>query len=80
MDHPGIVQSLARYLSSHDINIIDMETDSYPAAHTGTAMFAVSMTVDIPAELSIDELRNEFMELCEEQNLDLQFTPLDSTK
>ncbi|MCW8956128.1 MAG: glycine cleavage system protein R, partial [Gammaproteobacteria bacterium] len=48
MDHPGIVNRLARFLSQHSINIEDLETESYPAAHTGTPMFAVEMTVDIP--------------------------------
>ena len=77
MDHPGIVHHLARFLSQHNINIEDLQTESYPAPHTGTAMFAVSMSVDIPGELSISKLRDEFIELCDEQNLDAHFSPLE---
>ena len=77
MDHPGIVQHLARFLSQHNINIEDLQTESYPAPHTGTTMFAVSMSVDIPGELSTGKLRDEFIELCDEQNLDAHFSPVE---
>ena len=73
MDHPGIVQSLAKFLSVSQINIENLETESYPAAHTGTPMFAVSMTVNIPSELDASVLKNEFLALCESQNLDADF-------
>ena len=77
MDHPGIVNRLARFLSQNSINIEDMETDSYPAPHTGTPMFSVAMTVDIPNNRVTSKLRDEFMELCDELNLDAHFTPLE---
>ena len=77
MDHPGIVHRLARFLSQRNINIEDLETESYPAPHTGTPMFAVNMTVDIPNELATSKLRDEFLELCDEQNLDAHFSPLE---
>lgn len=76
MDNPGIVQRLANFLSQHRINIEDMETDTYPAPHTGSLMFSVNMTVDIPNEIATSELRDEFMELCDQLNLDTQFAPL----
>ena len=77
MDHPGIVHRLSRFLSQKNINIEDLETESYPAPHTGTPMFAVNMTVDIPNDLANSKLRDEFMDLCDEQNLDAQFSPLE---
>ena len=80
MDHPGIVHNLARFLSGHGINIENLETDSYPAPHTGTPMFAVAMTVDIPNQLSTSKLREEFTRLCDELNLDAQFSPVSINK
>ncbi|MDH5764689.1 MAG: glycine cleavage system protein R [Gammaproteobacteria bacterium] len=77
MDNPGIVHRLARFLSQHNINIEDLETESYPAPHTGTPMFSVSMSVEIPTEVSIAKLRDEFTQLCDEQNLDAQFSPME---
>jgi len=80
MDHPGIVQRLARFLAQHNINIHDMETGSQPAAHTGSPMFTVHMQVDIPTNLDSDKLRDDFLALCEAHNLDAQFSPLESGK
>jgi len=77
MDNPGIVHRLTRFLSEHKINIEDLETESYPAPHTGTPMFAVYMTVDIPVELATSKLRDDFIELCDEQNLDTHFAPVE---
>ena len=73
MDNPGIVHHLSRFLSTRKINIEDLQTSSYHAAHTGTAMFAVDMTIEIPADVANDSLRDKFMELCDEQNLDASF-------
>lgn len=78
MDHPGIVQRLAHFLARHNINIQDMKTDSQPAAHTGSPLFTVDMRVDIPASLAIEPLREDFLALCEANNLDARFSPLNN--
>jgi len=78
MDNPGIVHRLTRFLSEHGINIEDLETENYPAPHTGTPMFAVYMTVNIPNELATSKLRDDFIELCDEQNLDTHFAPVEA--
>lgn len=70
MDHPGIVRDIARFFSSRKINIVDLDTSRYAAAHTGTPMFALHMTVEIPADLSIGKLREEFVNMCDQLNLD----------
>lgn len=74
MDNPGIVHKLTHYLSQHQINIINMQTDWQHAAHTGTPMFAVSMQVDIPADKNITQIREEFSKLCDEMNMDVDFS------
>jgi len=76
MDHPGIVSNLAGFFSERSINIEDMTTSTYAAAHTGTPMFAVHMTVGIPADLHIAGLREEFMDYCDGLNLDAVLEPL----
>ncbi len=75
LDNPGIVHHLASFFSSRGINIEDMNTSSYAAAHTGTPMFAVRMTVGIPSNLQISTLRDEFMEFCDTMNLDAVLEP-----
>lgn len=76
MDHPGIVNNLAAFFAERNINIEDMATSTYAAAHTGTPMFSVHMTVGIPADLHIAGLREEFMDYCDGLNLDAVLEPL----
>jgi glycine cleavage system transcriptional repressor len=75
LDHPGIVHQLANFFSTRRINIEDMATTSYAAAHTGTIMFSVHMTVGIPADIHIASLREDFMEFCDAINLDAIIEP-----
>lgn len=76
MDHPGIVNKLAGFFAKRDINIEDLSTSSYAAAHTGTPMFAVHMTVGIPADVHVATLREEFMDYCDSLNLDAVIEPI----
>ena len=75
IDHPGIVHKLASFFSSRQINIVDLHTERYAAAHTATPMFSVNMTIGIPTEMSIKALRDEFINMCDELNLDASMTP-----
>ena len=75
MDNPGIVHKLARYLSQHSINIVNMQTESGHAPHTGTPMFTVNMLVDIPAEHNLEQVESDFVALCDELSMDAEFKP-----
>ncbi|NIR28048.1 MAG: glycine cleavage system protein R [Gammaproteobacteria bacterium] len=75
-DSPRIVHDVASFFSRRDINIEDVYTTTYPAPHTGTAMFSLHMTVGIPADTSIAALRGEFMDFCDELNLDAMLAPV----
>ena len=70
MDNPGIVHDVTDFLSSKQINVEEMATSSYAAAHTGTTMFSMEMSVSVPATMNIASLKNEFLEFCDEMNLD----------
>ena len=74
MDHPGIVRDIARFFSSRKINILGLETSRYAAAHTGTPMFALHMTVEIPTDQPIKKLRDEFISMCDQLNLDARMS------
>lgn len=75
MDHPGIVRNLAAFFSRNGINIEELQTDTYPAPHTGTPMFSVTMTVGIHANVHIPTLRGDFLDYCDDLNLDASFDP-----
>jgi glycine cleavage system transcriptional repressor len=76
LDHPGIVQQIAGFFSKRNINIHDMYTSCHRAAHTGSPMFTLSMTVEIPAATHISSLREQFIEFCDQLNLDAIMEPV----
>lgn len=78
MDHEGIVYNVAEFFSSRDINIEDLTTSSYSAAHTGTQMFNMNMIISIPADVAIGELREQFTEFSDGLNLDAIMEPVKS--
>ncbi len=76
LDQPGIVHSLASFFAERNINIEDMVTSSYAAAHTGTPMFSVRIALGIPANVHIASLREEFMDFCDSMNIDAVLEPV----
>ena len=76
LDTPGIVFSLASFFASRQIEIADVATRRYAAAHTGAPMFAVQMAINIPSTVNLAQLRDEFLELCDRLNLDAILEPV----
>ncbi len=76
LDHPGIVHNLANFFSQRNINIQDLSTSSYAAAHTGTLMFSVHISLEVPADTHIASLREEFLDFCDRLNLDAVIEPI----
>ena len=73
---PGIVHDVANFFSRRDINIEDVYSSNYPAPHTGALMFSLHLTVGIPSDVSIAAVRGEFMDFCDELNLDAMMAPV----
>lgn len=70
LDHPGIVHDIANFFSERGINIDELHTGTYAAAHTGTTMFSLHMSLSVPGEESIGALRSAFETFCDARNLD----------
>lgn len=75
LDHEGIVFGLSNFFASRGLEIAEVSTRRYNAPHTGALMFSVQMTVNLPQNLHVATLRDEFLEYCEEQNLDAVMEP-----
>jgi glycine cleavage system transcriptional repressor len=73
MDHPGIVHPITEFFSTQKINIEELETETYAAPHTGATMFALQMTVAVPHTIPISQLRETFIDFCDDLNLDASF-------
>ena len=76
LDQQGIVFSLAEFFSTLDIEITDVSTRIYSAAYTGSSMFAVQMAINIPENVQISRLREEFLGICDQLNLDAILEPV----
>lgn len=75
LDNPGIVHEIANFFSAQNINIDDLHTGTYSAPHTGTQMFNLSMSIRLSADTHIATLREQFMDFCDDMNLDAMIEP-----
>lgn len=78
LDQAGIVAALSGFFSSRGIDIGELSTRSYAAAHTGAPMFSVYMAVNVPSRIHVGALREEFMDFCDQMNLDAILEPVKS--
>jgi glycine cleavage system transcriptional repressor len=76
LDQTGIVAGLAGFFASRGVDIGEVATRSYAAAHTGAPMFSVQMIVNVPTRIHLAQLREEFMEYCDSLNLDAILEPV----
>jgi len=77
MDHPGIVHQFTSILHRYQVNIESMESRVYPAPLSGTPIFVMECRVSVPASVKLAELKSELAHRAEEENLDLEFEPLE---
>ncbi|MEO7773934.1 MAG: ACT domain-containing protein [Steroidobacteraceae bacterium] len=76
LDQTGIVAGLAGFFAGRGVDIGEVATRSYAAAHTGAPMFSVQMIVNVPTRIHLAQLREEFMEYCDSLNLDAILEPV----
>jgi glycine cleavage system transcriptional repressor len=76
LDQQGIVFGLANFFASRGIEIADVATRRYSAAHTGAPMFSVQMAVNVPSSVNLALLRDDFAEMCDRMNLDAILDPV----
>ncbi|MEE9575273.1 MAG: ACT domain-containing protein [Gammaproteobacteria bacterium] len=76
MDRIGIVHDITDFLVNNNIDIQDMFTNTYKTTHSGTPMFSLHATIDIPADISISVIRGEFNDFCDRLNLDAIMEPV----
>lgn len=76
LDQPGIVHSLSGFFTTRQVEIGEISTRSYAANQTGAPMFSVQMFVNIPSSVHIAGLREEFMDFCDQLNVDAIMEPV----
>ena len=71
-DHEGIVNRVARYLASEQINIEEMDTTVTNAPNTGTPLFSMSARVQSPPYLNLSKLRKKLAKVGDELDVDIE--------
>ena len=78
LDQGGIVSSLSGFFAGRGIEISEVASRAYAAAHTGAPMFSVQMVIQVPSRLHVTQLREEFLDFCDSLNLDAILEPVKS--
>ncbi|MCI0437267.1 MAG: glycine cleavage system protein R, partial [Gemmatimonadetes bacterium] len=76
IDQGGIVAGLSGFFAERGIDIGELSTRTYAAAHTGAQMFSVYMVINVPSRIHVGALREEFMDFCDQMNLDAILEPV----
>ncbi|SDU13201.1 glycine cleavage system protein R [Halopseudomonas salegens] len=72
---PELLAELSQFFQLLGISIEELNSFTYLAQHTGTAMINLSLTIAIPAETQLSWLREQFLDFCDELNLDAVIEP-----
>ena len=75
-DQINNVHDLSSFFSIRGIKVMDLSTSRYPAPFTGSPLFLAHMVVKIPVGTRIVSLRDEFLDFCDQMNLDAILEPV----
>jgi glycine cleavage system transcriptional repressor len=75
-DQLNNIYDLSDFLTSRGVTILDLSTSRYPAPFTGSPLFLAHMIVRIPSDMRIVSLRDEFLDFCDQMNLDAILEPV----
>ena len=77
-DHPGIVYRVVRLLSSHAINVTDMNTRVIGPSKK--PIYVMVLEVEIPKKVKIEGLKTALRKLQKALNVDIALHPLESAQ
>lgn len=76
LDQENIIESIATFLMDRDIDIEETTGSSYQAPYLQSSVFSSKFIILIPASVSLLILREEFMDLCDQLNIDAILEPI----
>jgi glycine cleavage system transcriptional repressor len=76
IDQAGIIFDIANFMSSNQLRIQEMSSNTYEASQTAAKMFSLHMMVNIPLDSSIAAIRGDFIDFCDRLNLDAIMEPV----
>jgi glycine cleavage system transcriptional repressor len=70
VDRPGIVQRVAAVLAGRGVNVASLDSHLEYAPESGTPMFILEASLQIPSALALADLRRELSTACSEESWD----------
>ncbi len=70
-DHPGIVRDISTALARRRVNVEDLHTGRVDAPMSGEKLFQATARLDLPPELSLDDLRLELESVAQDLMVDV---------
>lgn len=75
-DQINNVSDLTEFLTSRGVDILDISSSRQPAPFTGSPLFLAHMVIRVPSGTRIISLRDEFLDFCDQMNLDAILEPV----
>jgi glycine cleavage system transcriptional repressor len=76
LDRDNVVESITSFLFDRDISIEEISGSSYQAAYIQSAVFSTKFIILIPSQLPLLTLREEFLDFCDQLNIDAILEPV----
>ncbi|MCX7068901.1 MAG: transcriptional regulator [Methylococcales bacterium] len=76
LDHENIIESVATFLLDRDIEFEEITGSCYQAPYLQSSVFSSKFVILVPASVSLLMLREEFMDLCDQLNIDAILEPI----
>ena len=76
VDRPGVLSQMVRFFAEREISIEDLHATTSRTQYGETRIGSAHFTVGMAASLSLATVRGEFMDLCDELNVDGVLAPI----
>ena len=76
LDRDNVIESITSFLFDRDIGIEEISGSSYQAAYIQSTVFSTKFIILVPSQLSLLNLREEFLDFCDQLNIDAILEPV----
>jgi glycine cleavage system transcriptional repressor len=76
LDKDNVVEAISAFLLDREIGIEDITGSCYQAPYIQTSVFSTRFIILIPSHIQLISLREEFLDFCDQANIDAIFEPI----
>ncbi|MEQ1559031.1 MAG: ACT domain-containing protein [Methyloglobulus sp.] len=76
LDKESIIEAITSFLLDRDIDIEEISGSSYQAPYAQTPIFSTKFVVLVPPQVHLLSLREEFLDFCDNLNIDAILEPI----